>query len=415
MMKMNASATIVLTAALVGSQVFADDWLQWRGPNRTDVSGETGLLNEWPAGGPKQIWMNKNCGLGYAGFAVKGTDLVTMGLDGSNEFLLCLDANTGKEKWRTNFAGKFANPWGDGPRSTPTINGENVYALAASGQLVCCSLTNGQKIWEASLTKLGGKTPYWGYSESPLVDEGNVICTPGGDNGAIVALDKETGKVKWQSKEVTDAAHYSSIIKIELGDMQEVKQYVQLFPERVVGVDPENGEVIWSSKWHGSTAVIPTPIYGDGMVYICSGYGAGCKLIEVSKDGSATDKYQNRVMKNHHGGAILVDGHVYGYSDGVGWVCQNFETGEMVWSDKSLGKGAITYADGNLYALEEDTGTVALIEATTEGFNEISRFELQPQSEQRSPQGKIWVHPVIANGKLYLRDQEIIYCYDIKG
>lgn len=398
--------------AILGTSILADDWLQWRGPNRTGVSNETGLLQEWPDGGPKQVWTFKDGGLGYAGFAVKGDNLVTMGLDGSDEFLLCLDANTGKEKWRTDFGSRFKNAWGDGPRSTPFIDGDKVYALAAAGELVCCNLEDGNKNWSVNMSDFGGGVPYWGYSESPLVDEANVVVTPGGESGAVVALDKNSGKKKWQSKEVPYAAHYSSVIKIKVGDSE---QYVQLFPQRVVGLNTEDGSLIWSSKWHGQTAVIPTPIFADGKVYICSGYGAGCKLIKVNADGTSEDLWQNRNMKNHHGGAILVDGHVYGFSDNIGWVCQNLESGKIVWKNKGVGKGAISYADGKFYCLAERTGEVALIDASPSGYNELGRFKLEPLSDQRAEAGMIWVHPVIANGKLYLRDQEIIHCYDIKA
>ena len=403
---------MVTFGSFYSNAIFADDWLQWRGPNRTDVSKETDLLDKWPEGGPKQIWTYDKGGLGYAGFAVKGEYLLTMGLEGSKEFLLCLDANTGEEKWRTNFASRYENGWGDGPRSTPTIDGDQVYALAAAGELVCCNLKNGKKRWSTNLTDLGGRVPGWGYSESPLVDGDRVLVTPGGKDGAIAAIDKTTGTEIWRSEDVTYPAHYSSIIKINVGGNE---QYVQLFEKRVVGVNPNDGSLIWSSGWHGSVAVIPTPIYSDGKVYICSGYGAGCKMIKLNQDGTSEDLWQNRVMKNHHGGVILVDGHVYGFSDKVGWVCQNFETGEMVWKDKGIGKGAITYADGKFFCLAERSGKVAMIDAKTAGYRELGSFTLSPQTKRRNPAGMIWVHPVIANGKLYLRDQEIIHCYDVKN
>ncbi len=184
---------------------------------------------------------------------------------------------------------------------------------------------------------------------------------------------------------------------------------------KVFGVDPASGKLLWQHDWPGRVAVIPTPIYHDGHVYVSSGYGVGCMLLKLGADQSVTKVYDNKVMKNHHGGVILVGEHLYGHSDGPGWVCQKFLTGEEVWADKNLGKGAVHYADGMLYCLDEGSGEVALVEASPKGWLEKGRFKLDPQTTQRNPQGRIWTHPVVINGRLYLRDQELIHCYDVKG
>ncbi len=259
----------------------------------------------------------------------------------------------------------------------------------------------------------GGKVPGWGYTESPLVDADKVLCTPGGKNGAIVALDKQTGKLLWQSKDFTESAQYSSIIA---ADINARRQYIQLTMKQLVGLDAASGAVLWTSEWPGKTAVIPTPIVHDGCVYVTSGYGAGCKLVRIDPDNKPVDVYQNTVMVNHHGGAVLVGDHLYGYSDKNGWTCQDFKTGKDVWTEKkALGKGCLTYADGMLYLLGESDGQAVLIEASPNGWKEHGRFKLQAQTTQRSPRGKIWTHPVIADGKMYLRDQELISCFDVKG
>lgn len=259
----------------------------------------------------------------------------------------------------------------------------------------------------------GGRRPNWGYCESVLVDGEKVVCTPGGKQGAVLALNRNSGEKIWQSEDFTENAHYSSIIIAEHNGM---RQYIQLTPAKLAGINSKDGSVIWTSDWQGRTAVIPTPIFKDGYVYITSGYGVGCKLVKLNDDNTAEDVYVNKVMKNHHGGTILIGDHVYGYSDGPGWTCQDFKSGEMVWNEKrALGKGSVTFAEGKFYCLDEGKGTLALVEASPEGWKEISRFKLTPQTEQRSPRGKIWTHPVIANGKLYLRDQEIIICYDIRS
>ncbi len=390
----------------------AGDWPGWRGTDRTGVSTETGLLQQWPDGGPKQVWLSKEAGRGYSSFSVADGKLFTMGAFGDKEFLLAFDEKTGKALWKTEVGKLLKNSWGDGPRSCPTVANERVYVLGGSGDLVCVDPKKGKTTWSVSLTKdLGGNTPGWGYTESVLVDEGRVICTPGGKAGAIAALDAKTGKTLWRSKQFTDGAQYSSPIAIEHGGL---RQYVQLVMKNFVGVKADNGALVWKSAWPGRTAVVPTPIHHDGHVFITSGYGVGCKLIRLGSTG-AEAVYDNKNMKNHHGGVIKLGDHLYGYSDGHGWVCQDFKTGEIKWNEKrALGKGAISYADGRFYCQAEGDGSIALIEASSKGWKEHGRFKLDPQTKQRSPRGKIWTHPVISNGRLYLRDQELLFCFDVK-
>ena len=405
---------VILCSIAFHSTTHAEDWLQWRGPSRADRSPETGLLKSWPEAGPKQLWVNDKAGFGYSGFSIQGDKLYTLGLEGDSCFGLCLNADTGKEIWRKKIGEKFENRWGDGPRSTPTIDGKNIYILTAGGTLACVNAANGKEVWSRQMSEFGGKVPFWGYSESPLVDGKLVLCTPGGDDGSIVALNKSNGKLIWQTKDLTTKAHYSSIIAADWGGKH---QYIQLLMDQVVGIDSADGSVLWTSPWEGKTAVIPTPIFKDGTVYVTSGYKVGSKAVQLDDQNQATEKWFQIEMQNHHGGVILVDDHVYGYSDRAGWSCQNLATGELAWNQnkREIRKGAISYADGLFYHLQENDGQVILIKATPEGFEEISRFTLDPQTEQRSPQGKIWVHPVICNGKLYLRDQEFIHCYDLKS
>ena len=403
---------LALCLALIGGSATADNWPGWRGSDRTDVSKESGLLQQWPEGGPKQSWISKKCGVGYSGFAVVNESVYTMGAYENDERLICLDANTGDVRWRTVMTDRvLENGWGDGPRGTPTVDGDRVYAMAGEGTLVCVKADSGDIVWKKNMKDFGGRVPNWGYTESVLVDEDKVICTPGGDDGTLLALDKLTGEKLWQSKEFTDRADYSSVI---VAVHEGVRQYIQLTQKTLVGIAADDGRLLWDYPWPGRTAVVPTPIYRDGKVYIACGYGVGCALVTLTKD-SAEEVYENKVMKNHHGGVILVGDHLYGYSDGPGWVCQDFESGEEVWAEKNaLGKGGIACADGLLYCVGESSGEVVLIEASPKGWSEKGRFKLTPQSEYRSPRGKIWTHPTIANGKLYLRDQELVYCFDIK-
>lgn len=407
-----ALSTVLALAAL--PSVFAADWKEWRGPKRDDHSPDTGLLKQWPADGPKRVWLNENIGLGYAGCAVVGNRLFTMGLRGDQEMLLALDAATGKELWAAPIGSKYPNNWGDGPRGTPTVEGDRVYALGGQGALVCVQTADGKAVWQKSLTAdLGGKLQDWGYTESPLVTANLVICTPGGSQGTMAALDRQTGAVVWRTKDLSDNAQYSSPILVQHAGKPMV---IQLVMKKYFGVDPADGRVLWTQAFDaGRVAVIPTPVYHDGQVFVTAGYGAGCSSVTLDAEGKATLAYENKVMKNHHGGVILVGDHLYGHSDGYGWVCQEFKTGKEVWVHKDFRKGAVAFADGMLYCLSEDSGDVALVDASPKGWTEHGRFKLSPQTKQRKPDGRIWTHPVIVNGKLYLRDQELLFCFDVKG
>ena len=388
-------------------------WPQWRGPGRDDLSTETGLLESWPEGGPKQLWSSDQCGIGYAGPAIVGDRLYILGAREGQEFLLCLDVKTGNELWASLIGPELENSWGNGPRGTPTVDGEHIYTMGGRGNLVCLRTQNGSEVWSITMEDLGGKIPKWGYSESPLIHNKKLLCTPGSEQGAIVALDKANGRLLWQTKGLTDRAHYSSImVKEHAGKMMGT----QLLVSQLVGFDLQDGKVLWSVPWEGSVAVVPTPVFWKDCVYATSGYGSGCMLVRITDDFTVDVVYDNKLISNHHGGVILLDDHIYGHSNHKGWTCQNVATGKKVWQERhELDKGAIAYADQRFYCLGEDTGDVVLIAATTEGWREHGRFTLEPQSELRSPKGRIWTHPVIADGRLYLRDQELLYCFDIRA
>jgi len=406
-------SAFIAAALLTATLAPAADWPQWRGANRDDISAETGLLKKWPASGPKKVWMFDDAGLGYSGYSIVGDTLYTMGARDAVEYVIAVDVTTGKEKWSTEAGPLYTNGWGDGPRSTPTIDGDHLYTIAGRGNLVCLATATGKKVWEVSMTDdLGGKLQSWGYTESPIIEGDLVVCTPGGSEGTLAAFDKKTGKKKWQTKDWTDNAQYSSIIGVTHNGG---RQLIQLTMQTLAGVDPKNGKVLWTSEFPGKTAVIPTPVFKDGQVFVAAGYGVGCQSVKIGAGNQVEKLYENTNMVNHHGGVVLVGDHLYGYSDKGGWTCMELKTGEVVWADKSAKKGAIHYADGMLYLLEEDSGTVILIEASPKGWNEKGRFVIEPQTTQRNPKGKVWTHPVVANGKLYLRDQELLFCFDVKG
>ena len=402
------------TVAAIAASASADDWPQWRGPERTGKSKETGLLKSWPTGGPKQVWKTTGLGGGYVTPSVARGRIFGSGYRGSDEFVWALGETDGKEIWSVKTSGAERNiGYPEGPRSTPTIDGDSLYTLSAGGVFTCLSTADGKQRWRKDFKNdFGGRMMSgWGFSESPLVDGDKVICTPGGTKGTIVALNKNTGAVLWQTSDFTDRAAYASIIAAEIGG---IRQYVQLTDRNVIGVSANDGRVAWRTPRSGQTAVIPTPIYHDNHVFVTSGYGAGCNLFQITSDSGAfkaTQVYANKDMVNHHGGVVLVGDHLYGHSDSRGWVCMEFKTGKVVWTSRGVGKGAVSFADGMLYTRSEGrAGTVALVEATPTGYKEHGRFDQSDRSNKNS-----WPHPVIANGKLYLRDQDVLLCYDIKG
>ncbi len=410
-------AALLAAALLPGplTSLNAADWPQWRGADRQDHSPDVKLLKQWPAGGPKRLWLFEDAGLGYSSYSIAGDQLFTMGLRGDQEFLLAVSTSSGKQIWATPAGPKYPNGWGDGPRSTPTVEGDRVYALGGQGLLICADSKTGKLLWKKDLVKdLGGRLQGWGYTESPLVMGDLLLVTPGGSQGTMAGLDKQTGDVRWRSKDLTDDTQYSSAIPFTVGGKTQV---VQVVTRQFFGVNPGTGEVLWKHDFPGRTAVIPTPVVGPGgQVYVTAGYGAGCVSVKIADDGkTVTHLYDNKVMKNHHGGVVLVGNHLYGHSDSYAWVCQDFKSGAEVWFSKALGKGAIHYADGMLYCLDERSGEIALVEASPDGWKERSRFKLDPQSTQRNRQGGVWSHPVVVGGHLYLRDQEFLYCFDVKA
>ena len=407
------STCIFLSAA---NCLLADDWPQWNGRNRDAKSADTGLLAEWPASGPKLAWKATGFGNGYSTISVVGDRLYTMGDNAGTGWLIVASADGGKILW----SAKVGAPGGPivpgydfpGPRSTPTVDGNLIFAMDAWGDLVCVSAADGKVQWHRSLVKdLGGAPPTWGYSESPLVDGDQVVITPGGPKGALAAFNKNSGELVWQSREFTDPAHYASIVPADIGG---TRQYVQLTAAHVVGISSKDGSLLWKVPRKGDVAVIPTPLVAGNEIYVTSGYGAGCNLFKVTGTGgkfSASQVFANHVMVNHHGGVVRVGDYIYGYSDGKGLTCQNARTGEAMWAEKeAIKKGSVACADGKLYYREEDSGAMVLVDAASSGYAEKGRFNQPDRAEE-----KAWSHPVIANGKLYIRDQDLLLCYGIKA
>jgi outer membrane protein assembly factor BamB len=309
------------------------------------------------------------------------------------------------------------------------VDSDAVYALGGRGDLVCVAAADGKERWRVNLPNdLGGEVnpiggdptaapQGWGYSWAPLVDGDRLICVPGGPKGLLAALDKKSGKVLWRSKDVSDQAPYSSPVFAEIGGVRQVIQVTNL---GIYGVAVDDGRLLWSYRREPpyDDVVIATPIVHDNFVFATVGFQQGCDMIKLVPDGKAikVEKiFSNRSIQNRDGGVVLVDGHVYGHSENRGWFCVEFPSGKLAWTERDkLGRGSVTVAGGRLYCCAESGGEVVLLEPSPQGWSEKGRLKLPRESEKRKPSGRLWTHPVIANGKLYIRDQELLFCFDVK-
>ena len=396
-------ATFVVFCFSVVAAQTNTDWPQWRGPNRDGISQETGLLKQWPTNGPPLVWKATGAGGGYSSLAIVGGRLYTMGVRSGREYVIAFDVATGKEVWATANGSVFSNDRGDGPRGTPTVDGDRLFALGGNGDLSCMDTKTGRVMWTMNiLQKFAGENPKWGISESPLVIGEKVLVNAGGQNASLIALNKKDGSVIWKSQ--SDGAGYSSAMPLQIGG---TTQIVFFTDQRALGVDLKDGRYLWSyPRASNNVANVATPVIRGNRVFVSSDYGTGAGLVEVKADGTAQEVYFTKEMRNHHSSSILIGDYLYGFSSGI-LTAMKFDTGVVAWRDRSVGKGSLAYADGNLYAFSEN-GVVGLIEASPTGYVEKGRFRVQ--------QGSLptWTHPVIAGGRLYLRDQDTIYAYDIK-
>jgi hypothetical protein len=390
----------------------ASDWPQFRGPHRDNVSNDTGCLQLWPKGGPPLAWKAQGLGSGYSSLSVAGDRVYTLGNKGKLSHVVALKRDNGTVLWSVAI-GQAGGNLG----CTPTVDGGHVYALGQEGDLVCLEAKDGKRVWHRNLLKeFGGSYGGWHYCESPLVDGDKVIVTPGGKEATMVAHDKATGATVWKCAIPTTStvAGYASVVVAEVGG---VKQYVQLFDGGVVGVGTD-GRFLWKYEKLGqNTANIPTPIVLKDQVLAVAGYGKGGALLQLKTHGkevTAEEIYFKRELTNKHGGIVVVGDYVYGDTDDQGRpFCVAVKNGNVMWKrDRSEGKGqgsaSVTYADGRLYFYYEN-GVVALVEASPKGYREVSSFTLPPR------QGPAWAHPVVVGGRLYLREGDSLYCYDVRA
>lgn len=405
------SVSLLLGTTLLagGQSSTVTDWPQWRGPNRDGVSTESGLMSQWPESGPDRLWQTLGLGAGYGSMAVAGDRIYLQMLVGEQSAVASLDRADGRLIWSRALGRTLRNREGPGPRGTPTVDGDRLYVLTESGDLVCLEADDGSIVWQLNiLREFGGRNISWLISESPLVDGDMVIVTPGGSDAGVVALDKRTGETIWTSAGFSDRAGYASAI---VADIDGVRTLMTLTGESGVGLRAADGRVMWRyTRAANRTANVATPVFHDNKVFYTSAYGTGGGLLELSaQDGAVTaaELYFTRDMRNHHGGVVVVDGYLYGFNNSI-LTCLDFETGERMWRDRSVGKGSLAYADGHLYILSENN-VVGLVEATPTGYTEKGRFEM---SDQGFPSR---AHPVVSDGTLYIRDQGTVAAYDIRA
>jgi outer membrane protein assembly factor BamB len=387
------------------------DWPQWQGQDRSAVSKETGLLTAWPKDGkgPKLLWSVKNLGGGYSTPSIAAGRIFGMGARNQDEGVWALSEKDGTELWWQRIAPKGKGGYDQGPRCTPTVDGDLLYALGMNGDLVCLKVATGELVWQKNLEKdFGGKVGGWRYSESPLIDGDRLLVTPGGAKNTLVALNKKTGDLVWASAVPgnTEAA-YSSIA---VGTIAGQKQYVQFLSTHVVGI-AEDGKYLWSYGERRFPGIVcSTPVIHDSQVYAAAAYGKGGGSVTVSREGNeikAQEAYFNKNFENHHGGLVLIDGYLYGEGSG-NLVCIEFATGKEMWRASEAGKGSVAAADGKLYYRNEG-GPIFLYDVNPKEAVQRGKFN-QPNRSRHNA----WAHPVIANGKLYIRDQELLLVYDVK-
>lgn len=401
----------MLLAFLVcaGTAVQAADWPQFRGPTRDGKSPETGLLKEWPPEGPPQLWAVEDLGHGFTSATVAGGMVYTTGLEGEEGILYAFGVD-GAPRWKRSY-GKGWSGGHTGTRSTPTVNDGLLYVMSGHGRVVCLDAATGEEQWAVDLVEtFGARNIKWGITESLLVDGDRVICTPGGEKAGMVALNKKTGATVWVCRELNDRSGYCSPVLVRHGGRPVL---LSLTREALVCVDVESGELLSRhprEPQYGIHAV--SPVYEGGLIYVTSGYGGERgEMLALSEDArQVTSRWKDSKLDCHHGGVIVLEGHVYGASDknsDGNWLCLDLETGDVKAEIEAVGKGSVAYADGMFYGYGEN-GTVGLIKASPTDFRMVSSF---PITRGDKPH---WAHPVIAGGRLYIRHGNALMVYDIK-
>ena len=400
-----------MLAAGFGTASHADDWLQWRGPDRAGISTETGLLDEWPPEGPEVNWQIETLGHGYGTVVVQGEAIYVQGTRDGQSAVFRLRAGDGGEVWNRKLGPLYDHPdRGDGPRSVPTIVGDSLFVLNGMGEVGRIAKDSGEVIWQFNmLERFGSPNTRWGISESPLVVRDRVFVMPGGRDGAIAALSAADGSTIWRSSELGDVASYSSLILRQIGGAEVLLGFTG---EAGVGVRADDGKLLWRYERPSTQNAIniTTPVLEDNLVFYTASYGVGGGALAITPEGEggsfrSEEAYFGTRLQNHHGGVVAHEGTLYSFF-GPALTAVDAKTGEVHWRDRSVGKGSLVMADGKLFMLSE-RNQVGLAVATAEGYEERGRFEIEKRG------GPTWAHPVVANGAFYIRDQAFLTSYDV--
>ncbi len=411
--------TLALVLAIAAVSVSAADWPQFHGPNRDNKSTDKGLLKTWPGGGPSRIWEAAGIGEGYSTVAIVGKRIYTTGAVDGDCVITALDMDGTKVWTRKN--GKAWEKSYPGTRSTPTITDGLLYHLSAIGNLICLKADSGDVVWSANiLKKFAGRNIIWGLAESPLVIDDKVICTPGGENVSMVALDAKTGKVVWKCTGEGDKPGYASPILVEHHGL---KQIVTAMSKSIVGVRASDGKLLWRYPHKVFTDQnITTPLFHDGFLIVsgCVKKGTTSLQLQVSGDECSVKKHwHNKTLDNKQGGIVLLDGKLYGYAPSQSksgpWMCIDFKSGETIFQSAPLKSsfkyknGCLTYGDGMFYLLSDD-GNMCLVKPTDKGFDVTGRLKIKDPGTRPT-----WAHPVVCGGRLYIRYGDKLGVYNVAG
>jgi len=405
---MTAGAPLLLAfqATKTDPKAASLDWNQFRGARRDAQSAETGLLKQWPTSGPAVAWKATGIGTGFSSICHSGKSVFTTGEADGKCLLVAVAVADGKVLWKLPIGGPFTEQQGgQGPRSTPATDGNVVIGIAPGGDIVCAQAATGRVVWQKNMKNFGASQPGFGFVESPFIDGNFVLVSPG---GTVVALSKANGATAWQSKKLKGSTDYSSLSVAEMG---KIKQYLVMTEKSVAGILATSGAILWEGDFPGDRAVVPTPVYANGIVFVSAGYGVGCKAFRVALQGGqmkAAEAYASTQFQIHHGGMVLVGEHVYGLHDQGTLKCVELATGKPTWQDRSVGKGSIAYADGHLYCRGE-SGAVSLVEANPAEYKMKGSFT--PAEKNGS---KCWAHPAVSGGKLFIREGDTLTAYNIK-
>jgi outer membrane protein assembly factor BamB len=385
-------------------------WPRFHGPKDDNISPDKGLLQQWPEGGPKLLWTAPGLGEGFSGVSINDGLIYTAGVVENQALVFAIDMMKGNIVWKTPNGPAWSGQY-PGSRGTPTYDSGRLYHESAAGDVICLDAKSGTKIWaKNTLSEFEAPNIRWALAESLLIDGNRLICCPGGPKASVAALDKKTGNVVWAAKSTGDQAGYASPCLIEC---QKLRMVLTMNQRALIGVNAGDGDLLFRYEHKTEYDVnATTPAYRDGQIFITSGYGSGSEMLKLKVDGSkaSVEKlWDAKLLDDHHGGLVVLDGFIYGCSFRGNWICLDWATGNVTYNQKLVGKGSLTYADGMLYILSEN-GQVGLVSAQSKDPKVISQFKLPSGGE-----GKSWAHPVVCGGRLYIRHGNVLFAFDVRG